>query len=68
MNDAKRRDNKGRLLRTGESQREDGRYMYRYKDPYGKVKNGIQLAINQYGFDTCWKAQRSSFKRYDSGD
>ena len=38
MNDAKRRDNKGRLLRTGESQRDDGRYMYRYKDPYGKVK------------------------------
>lgn len=30
MKDAKRRDNKGRVLRTGESQRKDGRYMYRW--------------------------------------
>lgn len=28
-----RKDNKGRNLKTGESQRADGRYMYRYKDP-----------------------------------
>lgn len=28
----KRKDNKGRLLRTGESQRKDLSYMYRYKD------------------------------------
>ena len=27
-----KRDNKGRILKTGESQRNDGRYMYRYKD------------------------------------
>ncbi|MDO4522509.1 MAG: tyrosine-type recombinase/integrase [Eubacteriales bacterium] len=27
-----RKDNKGRNLRSGESQRPDGRYMYRYKD------------------------------------
>lgn len=26
----KRKDNKGRNLRTGESQRKDGRYMYRW--------------------------------------
>ena len=26
-----RKDNKGRNLKTGESQRPDGRYMYRYK-------------------------------------
>ena len=32
----KRRDNKGRILKEGESQREDGRYMYRYKDASGK--------------------------------
>ena len=30
MTDAKRKDNKGRVLRTGESQRKDGRYMYRW--------------------------------------
>ena len=28
----KRRDNKGRLLKNGESQRKDGRYQYRYTD------------------------------------
>lgn len=32
----KRRDNKGRVLRTGESQRKDGRYAYKYTDAYGK--------------------------------
>ena len=31
-----RKDNKGRILRTGESQRKDGSYMYRYTDPSGK--------------------------------
>ena len=32
-----RKDNKGRALRKGESQRtEDMRYMYTYTDPYGK--------------------------------
>lgn len=32
----KRRDNKGRILRTGESQRKDGRYVYKYIDSFGK--------------------------------
>lgn len=31
----KRRDNKGRILHEGESQRPDGRYMYRYTDRLG---------------------------------
>lgn len=31
----KRKDNKGRILKDGESQRPDGRYMYQYKDSYG---------------------------------
>ncbi len=31
----KKRDNKGRILRQGERQREDGRYEYRYKDIKG---------------------------------
>ena len=30
----KRKDGKGRILRTGESQRSDGRYQYRYKEIY----------------------------------
>lgn len=32
----KRRDNKGRLLRNGEVQRQDGKYMFRYADKNGK--------------------------------
>ena len=32
----KRRDNKNRILNTGESQRKDGRYVYKYTDNLGK--------------------------------
>jgi Site-specific recombinase XerD len=32
----KRRDSKGRILRIGESQRKDGRYVYKYVDKLGK--------------------------------
>lgn len=35
----KRRDNKGRLLRNGEVQRQDGLYMFRYIDHDGKRKS-----------------------------
>ena len=34
----KRRDKKNRVLRTGVSQRADGKYMYRYVDANGKTK------------------------------
>lgn len=34
----KRKDNRGRVLKTGETQRPDGRYMYQYKDDLGKRK------------------------------
>lgn len=34
----KRRDNRNRILRNGESQRSDGRYMFKYKDYYGQTK------------------------------
>jgi len=32
----KRRDSKNRILRSGESQRKDGRYAYKYVDSFGK--------------------------------
>ena len=35
----KRRDNKNRILRTGESQEADGRYRFRYTDSNGKRKS-----------------------------
>lgn len=34
----KRRDNKNRVLQTGESQRKDGRYAFKYTDAFGKPK------------------------------
>lgn len=34
----KRRDNRNRILRNGESQRKDGRYTYKYIDTAGKAK------------------------------
>lgn len=36
----KRRDNKGRILKTGESQRKDGLYQYRYSDVH-KIRRTI---------------------------
>ncbi|CCL09316.1 Integrase [Clostridioides difficile] len=36
MSKMKRQDNKGRNLRLGESQRKDGRYVYKYTDVFGK--------------------------------
>ncbi len=38
MGEEKRRDNKGRLLLTGECQEKDGSYTYRYTDKFGKRK------------------------------
>lgn len=35
----KRKDNKGRNLLKGESQRKDGRYVYQYTDANGKRKS-----------------------------
>lgn len=35
----RRKDNKGRVLQKGESQRKDGRYVYQYSDIYGKRKS-----------------------------
>lgn len=34
-----KRDKKGRILRQGERQRQDGRYEYRYKDAYGETRS-----------------------------
>ena len=39
-----RKDNKGRNLKTGEYQRPDGRYEYRYKDEITGKRNSIYAA------------------------
>lgn len=43
---ASRKDNKGRVLRTGESQRKDGTYQYRYTDVYGKRRCEYAKTLN----------------------
>lgn len=37
----KRKDSKGRILKTGESQRKDGIYMYRYSDIRRQAENHL---------------------------
>lgn len=36
MADSRRKDNRNRTLKVGESQRKDGQYQYRYTDAWGK--------------------------------
>ena len=45
--DEKRRDNKGRLLKSGESQRSDGRYAYKYIDTFWCPLTGVTLQVSE---------------------
>ena len=42
-----RRDSKGRVLRKGESQRKDGRYMYRYTDTLGNKQTVYSWTLTE---------------------
>ena len=44
----KRKDNKGRILRTGESQRKDLIYQYRYTDIRGKRQPPELIAFSAF--------------------
>ena len=53
----KRRDSKNRILRNGESQRQDGRYTFKYIDATGKQQ-----------FVYSWKLEKTDkdvYKRQD---
>ena len=43
----KKRDNKGRILHTGESQRTDEKYLYKYVDAFGTTKYVCALILLQ---------------------
>lgn len=47
MKDAKRRDNKGRILQVGEFQDTSGRYVYKYIDSSGKRKSFYSWRLTQ---------------------
>ena len=64
----KRKDNKGRILRTGESQRKDLIYQYRYTDIRGKRQTVYssdlkELREKETSFN-CWNATSASSKAY----
>ena len=43
----RRKDNRGRVLNQGESQRKDGRYQYRFTDDSGKRRTIYALTLNE---------------------
>ncbi len=58
-----RKDNRGRNLRTGESQRKDGLYMYRYKDE----RTGRRLAVYSPDLAELRKKEKEIEKDQDEG-
>lgn len=58
MIDMARKDNKGRNLKTGEYQRPDGRYEYRYKDEITGKRNSVMQLI----WRVCEKWKRRSIR------
>ena len=58
-----RKDNRGRNLRTGESQRKDGLYMYRYKDE----RTGRRLAVYSPDLAELRKKEKEINKDLDEG-
>ena len=58
-----KRDNKGRILKAGESQRKDGRYDYRYKD----VRTGKRVAIYDWDLAELRKKEREIQRAIDDG-
>lgn len=45
--DKKRKDSKRRILKDGESQRKDGRYIYRWTDDFGKRRTIYATSLNE---------------------
>lgn len=52
-----RKDKKGRVLREGESQRQDGRYVYKYRDALGEVHFVYSWKLERY--DNLPKGKRN---------
>ena len=59
---AERRDSKNRILRPGESQRTDGRYMYRYTDFSGKRRAVYSWTLTDKDFASKGKKRGTSLR------
>ena len=58
----KRKDNRGRILRNGESQRQDGRYAYKYKDLTGETKFVYSWRLDKNDRTPAGKAREPSLR------
>lgn len=58
----KRRDNRKRILRNGESQRQDGRYAYKYKDLNGEIKFVYSWRLDKNDRAPAGKARELSLR------
>ena len=58
----KRRDSKNRILRNGESQRKDGRYVFKYKDTNGKARFLYSWRLDVHDRTPAGKAQDLSLR------
>ena len=61
----KRKDSKGRILRTGESQRKDGQYMYRYTDISGKRHTIYSWRLNETDKNPSGKNSEKSLRELE---
>lgn len=61
-----RKDNLGRLLHDGESQRSDGRYMYQYKDPFGKRRTVYSWRLTRHDRIVPGKARDLSLREKET--
>lgn len=61
----KRKDDKGRILRTGESQRSDGQYMYRYTDIFGKRHAIYSWRLNETDKNPSGKNSEKSLRELE---
>ena len=57
-----RRDSKGRVLHTGESQRADGRYLYKYTDAFGEPQSVYSWKLTPT--DTTPKGKRDKLSSW----
>ena len=65
----KRRDNKGRVLRTGEGQRSNGQYYYKYTDENKKTKFIYNWRLENHDKVPQGKRKKSTyFKRRGETD
>lgn len=58
----KRRDNRNRILHNGESQRQDGRYAYKYKDLNGETKFVYSWRLDKNDRTPAGKAKEPSLR------